>query len=301
MDKFEQHLAEFIHYCQYERHLSEHTISAYKRDILKFITFLKATEQKGEVAYFTIQKWLSESHQKGISAKTLARYLASLRSFFHYLQMHKYLDNDPTVGVKTPKIGKSLPKTLDIDQVQAIMNIPQLDALAIRDLAIMELLYSSGLRISELTQTDVTHLDMKEGLIRVTGKGNKERIVPVGDIAIHQIKHWFKTRQLWAQENTPALFISQSGKRLSVRAVQKRLKEWAIKLGLDTNLHPHKFRHSVASHLLESSGDLRAVQEFLGHANLATTQIYTQLDFQHLANTYDATHPRAKNSKKKDI
>lgn len=294
MDSLEAQLGQFIQYCRFERRLSQHTWENYQRDIRKFFAFLKAISHEGKIAHFTVQQWLSKSYQEGISAKSLARYLASLRSFFHYLISHHLLDDDPTIGVKTPKVGKSLPKTLDIDQVQVVLDTPSTDPLAIRDFAIMELLYSSGLRVSELISTDLVNIDLNEGLVRVTGKGNKERIVPVGQTAINQIKLWLAVRALWIKDDEPALFISQTGSRLGARSVQKRLKDWAIKLGLDTNLHPHKFRHSVASHLLESSGDLRAVQEFLGHANLATTQIYTQLDFQHLAKTYDATHPRAK-------
>lgn len=297
MDKLEQQLEQFMIYCRYERQLSIHTWENYQRDILKFFKFLKSISHQGPIPHFIIQKWLADSYQNGISAKSLARYLASLRSFFHYLQAHQLIDNDPTVGVKTPKVGKSLPKTLDIDQVQALLQMPQVNFLAVRDLAIMELLYSSGLRISELVQANIDSMDLHEGFIRVMGKGNKERIVPIGQMAIEQLKKWLDIRNLWLKDNNAAIFISESGKRLSIRAIQKRLKEWAIKLGLNTNLHPHKFRHSVASHLLESSGDLRAVQEFLGHANLATTQIYTQLDFQHLAKTYDQSHPRAKITK----
>jgi len=293
----DDYLNQFITYCRFERQLSEHSLQAYQRDIRKFLAYLKSIHHEGTIAHFTVQQWLAKSYQDGISAKSLARYLASLRSFFNYCQKQNFLEEDPTLGVKTPKIGKSLPKTMDIDQVQSLLNVPQSDPLSVRDLAIMELLYSSGLRISELINSNLNDIDLHEGLIRVTGKGNKQRIVPVGQVAINQIKQWLGFRNLWINEHEPALFITQAGTRLSTRSVQKRLKEWAVKLGLDTNLHPHKFRHSVASHLLESSGDLRAVQEFLGHANLSTTQIYTQLDFQHLAKTYDATHPRAKEKK----
>jgi integrase/recombinase XerC len=293
----DDYLNQFIIYCRFERQLSDHSLKAYQRDICKFFDYLKKIHHEGKIAHFTVQQWLAQSYQEGISTKSLARYLASLRSFFNYCLKKNYIEDDPTLGVKTPKIGKSLPKTMDIDQVQSLLNIPQSEPLGIRDLAIMELLYSSGLRVSELINSNLNDIDLQEGLMRVTGKGNKQRIVPVGQVAINQIKQWLGFRNLWIKENEPALFITQAGTRLSTRSVQKRLKEWAVKLGLDTNLHPHKFRHSVASHLLESSGDLRAVQEFLGHANLATTQIYTQLDFQHLAKTYDATHPRAKEKK----
>lgn len=294
MDDF---LHQFLENCRVERQLSEHSLKAYQSDIEKFFKFLKSKKHEGEILNFTVQQWLSSAHHNGISPRSLARYLASLRAFFHYALKTNFLINDPTCGVKTPKIGKSLPKTIDVDKVQALLNTQQTEPLAVRDFAIMELLYSSGLRISELIDSNIHDLLLDEGLMRVTGKGNKERIVPVGKMALAQIHQWLVFRNLWASESEQALFVSQSGLRLSVRSVQKRLKEWGIKCGLDTNLHPHKFRHSVASHLLESSGDLRAVQEFLGHANLATTQIYTQLDFQHLAKTYDATHPRAKEKK----
>lgn len=294
MDKLLTQIDPFLSYCRHERVLSSHTCDAYQRDLRKFFTYLTSISHQGSIAHFTIQQWLSKSYESGISAKTLARYLASLRAFFHYLIKQGLLEEDPTVGVKTPKVGKSLPKTLDVDLMQNLLNTPQSDELSVRDLAIMELLYSSGLRISELVNTNLMDLDLQEGLLRVLGKGKKERIVPVGKYAVTQLKAWLNLRALWLKTEEVALFISQSGQRLTVRAVQKRLKEWSIKLGLDTHLHPHKFRHSVASHLLESSGDLRAVQEFLGHSNLSTTQIYTQLDFQHLAKTYDAAHPRAK-------
>jgi integrase/recombinase XerC len=298
MDKLREQLTLFLKYCQFERQLSLHTLDNYQRDILKFLTYLEKKPLETSLTFVTIQQWLAEAYQSGISAKSLARYLASLRSFFDFLQKENVIEQNPCQGVRTPKIAKSLPKTLDVDQVKVLLDAPQDDSLAVRDMAIMELLYSSGLRVSELAQVNLDNIDLHEGLIRIMGKGKKERIVPVGSMAVKQIQKWLSLRADWLNENQGALFISQSGKRLSVRAIQKRLKEWAIKLGLDTNLHPHKFRHSVASHLLESSGDLRAVQEFLGHANLATTQIYTQLDFQHLAKTYDETHPRAKNIKK---
>lgn len=221
MDKIEQQLDQFISYCRHERHLSEHTCQSYQRDIHKFILHLKKSPAENKLSHFIIQQWLGESYQNGISAKSLARYLASLRSFFHYLQMNKLIVDDPTVGVKTPKVGKTLPKSLDIDQVQAVLNIPQQDPLAIRDLAIMEILYSSGLRISELVNANLEHLDLSEGLILVKGKGNKERIVPVGQVAITQLHQWFQIRNLWIKNDEPALFISQSGERLGARAIQK--------------------------------------------------------------------------------
>jgi integrase/recombinase XerC len=297
MGNFEAQLEQFMNYCRFERQLSSHTWTSYQRDLRKFFAFLTAAKHEGKISSFLIQQWLSQSYQNGISAKSLARYLASLRSFFHFLIKKNLLEEDPTLGVKTPKIGKSLPKTLDIDQIQALLDSPTSDPISTRDMAIMELLYSSGLRISELTGSNLADLDLGDGLMRLRGKGKKERIVPVGSKALAKIREWLSIRNLWLKTEEPALFISESGKRLTDRAVQKRLQSWAVKMGLDTNLHPHKFRHSVASHLLESSGDLRAVQEFLGHENLATTQIYTQLDFQHLAKTYDAAHPRARKKK----
>lgn len=283
----------FIYHARYERALSANTCEHYGRDIRAFFSSIDTLELS-RIHAADIQHWLSAQHALKKSAKTLARFLASLRGFFDYCLRQHWCDTNPALGIKAPKQAKTLPKTLDVDQLQALLQSKSQAPLMIRDLAIMELFYSSGLRLSELVACDINDIDYTSGMIRVIGKGNKTRIVPVGATALKQIELWLKTRVIFAIDDNPALFIGQRGQRLTPRAIQKRLHEWGVKAGLDAALHPHQLRHSVASHLLESSGDLRAVQEFLGHSNLATTQIYTSLDFQHLSHIYDATHPRAK-------
>lgn len=283
----------FIHHARYERALSANTCEHYGRDIKAFFSAVESLELN-RIHAADIQNWLSKQHALKKSAKTLARFLASLRGFFDYCLRQHWCDTNPALGIKAPRLAKTLPNTLDVDQLQALLQSKSQAPLMIRDLAIMELFYSSGLRLSELVSCNIHDIDYATGMIRVVGKGNKTRIVPVGATAVKQIELWLKTRVIFATDDNPALFIGQRGQRLTPRAIQKRLHEWGVKAGLDAALHPHQLRHSVASHLLESSGDLRAVQEFLGHANLATTQIYTSLDFQHLSHIYDATHPRAK-------
>ncbi len=293
MAELNQAIQSFIEYCEFERCLSKNTCENYQRDLKQWCENLQKNTLN-KITNHDIQQWIMHSHKKGKSPRSLARMLASIRSFFKYCCQQSWCELNPATGVKTPKADKPLPKTLDVDQIAALLIKPDDTPILIRDFAIMELLYSSGLRLSELSNVCLPDLDLKEGLLRVTGKGNKTRIVPVGKQALMQIKAWLKIRALWLKGDHQALFISQRGVQLGNRAIQKRLKFWGEKLGLAGSLHPHKLRHSVASHLLESSGDLRAVQEFLGHANLSTTQIYTQLDFQHLANVYDQAHPRAR-------
>jgi integrase/recombinase XerC len=202
---------------------------------------------------------------------------------------------NPASDVPSPKLPGRLPKTLDVDQIARLLELEGDDPLVLRDRAVMELFYSSGLRLSELTGLDVADLDLAEGLVRVTGKGGKERIVPVGRKAREALTQWLNARrEILGEAAEEALFVSRLGRRLSTRSVQTRVREWARRLGMATGVHPHQLRHSFATHLLESSGDLRAVQELLGHANIGTTQIYTHLDFQHLARIYDKSHPRAR-------
>ncbi len=296
MAELQQAIQSFIDHCQFERCFSKHTCENYQRDLQQWYVYIQEKSLK-HIANFDIQQWIMHAHKQGKSPRSLARMLASLRSFFKYCCSQKWCENNPAIGIKTPKADKPLPKTLDVDQVAVLLMQTDASPILIRDLAIMELFYSSGLRLSELVNVCLPDLDLHEGLIRVTGKGNKTRIVPVGKQAQQQIKAWLNVRSTWANENEPALFIGQQGRKLGGRAIQKRLSDWGKRLGLNSSLHPHKFRHSVASHLLESSGDLRAIQEFLGHANLSTTQIYTQLDFQHLASVYDQAHPRARKNK----
>lgn len=286
-------LLKYIDYCRYERAFSALTCESYEADCRRFFDYLKQHEIDSPILSTHIQQWLMLSHGEGKSPRTLARALAALRGFFKYCMQHQLLTSNPADGIKVPKETKSLPKTLDVDQIQALLDSPTLTDIEFRDLVILELFYSSGLRLSELVNANISDFDFKEGLLRVIGKGKKTRIVPVGKKAIDALQRWMKTRHLWNPEND-AMFISEKGQRLGARAIQKRVALFGQKHGLNVPLHPHQLRHSVASHLLESSQDLRSVQEFLGHANLSTTQIYTALDFQHLAQVYDKAHPRAK-------
>ncbi|HEV2009006.1 MAG TPA: tyrosine recombinase XerC, partial [Burkholderiales bacterium] len=206
---------------------------------------------------------------------------------------HGYVNN-PCVGLRAPKTKKNLPQALSPDEAARLMEIPGDDVLAVRDKAIFELFYSSGLRLFELTSLAPTDVNFGDATVRVTGKGSKTRIVPVGSHALHAVQQWLEQREPLVKAGGDALFISRNGARLTPRAIQYRCKQWALKLGLNSDVHPHVLRHSFASHVLQSSGDLRAVQEMLGHASISTTQIYTHLDFQYLAKVYDAAHPRAK-------
>lgn len=289
-------LDEYLQYLRTVRQLSSLTCRHYQRDLQNLMTFCHAENMHSwaDIATHQLRSYLSQRHRQGLSAASLQRELSSIRSFYRYLVAQKQVTNNPATGVLTPKKSRPLPKTLDVDQVQHLFIESPDNAIAIRDQAIIELLYSSGLRLAELVNCDVDNLDLLDATVRVTGKGNKTRVLPVGKMAIKSLRDWLKQRALWVDETQKALFVSQTGGRLSHRSVQQRLKLWGQKQGLDTRLHPHKLRHSFASHLLESSGNLRAVQELLGHADISTTQIYTHLDFQHLADVYDRSHPRAK-------
>lgn len=241
-------------------------------------------------------------HRGGkLSARSIATKMSSLRSFCDYLVRMAVLKANPARGVVTPKQGRPLPKNLDVDQVYQLLNITdEGDPLAVRDRAIMELFYSSGLRLAELVALNVADLARDDRQLRVLGKGNKERVVPVGRMALEWLNKWLAVRPLLAVDGEPALFLSKQKRRISARSVQLRLEQWGVKQSLAPHVHPHKLRHSFATHLLESSADLRAVQELLGHANLATTQIYTHLDFKRLAEVYDQAHPRARREAPED-
>ncbi len=287
-------LLKYINYCRYERAFSAFTCEYYEADCKRFFAYLSERSIDFENLSEThLQQWLMSCHASGKSPRTLSRALAALRGFFVFCIRNDFIKNNPTVNIKVPKDKKTLPETLDVDQIQALLNSPVHSDLEYRDLVILELFYSSGLRLSELVQCNLKDFDFQAGMLRVTGKGKKTRIVPVGSKAIQALQQWLKIRLVWDPQDD-ALFISEKGKRLTDRAVQKRVALFGKKHGITVPLHPHQLRHSVASHLLESSQDLRSVQEFLGHANLSTTQIYTALDFQHLAEVYDKAHPRAK-------
>jgi len=296
----QKELDDFFHKLQYERQLSPHTLDNYSRDLQRLRQHLIElnVSKLSDVKESHISSYVAQRHRRQISAKSIQRELSAIRSFFNYLITEKQLKLNPAKEVRAPKIGRKLPKTLDVDQVQHFLAITETTPIAKRDIAILELFYSSGLRLSELVGLNLAQLDLKQGLVTVTGKGNKMRVVPIGTKASHAIKAWLKIRNHHYSPSDDALFISQTGKRLSARSVQQRLRYWAQKQAMPTHIHPHMLRHSFASHVLESSGDLRAVQELLGHSDINTTQIYTHLDFQHLANVYDKAHPRARKNKK---
>ncbi|MBI3773377.1 MAG: tyrosine recombinase XerC [Gammaproteobacteria bacterium] len=289
----------FSAYLRDEKRVSPHTLSNYQRDLYKLHAFLKQQAVTGwrEVRDHHIRAFSASLRRQALAGRTLQRTLSAIRSFYRYLLREDQVDLNPATTVSAPKQQKTLPKALDVDRVGRLLEIKAEDPLSQRDLAMMELLYSSGLRLSELVNLNLNDIDFSDQLVRVTGKGAKVRVVPVGRYAVTALQNWLSTRHELAVADETAVFINRQGKRLSPRSIQLRLKQWAIKQGIDTHLHPHMLRHSFASHLLESSGDLRAVQELLGHADISTTQIYTHMDFQHLANVYDHAHPRAKKKK----
>ena len=292
----QKELDRFFHKLQHERHLSPHTLDNYGRDLQRFSQHLDELSVTNlcDVKESHVSSYVAQRHRRQISAKSIQRELSAIRSFFNFLMVEQQLKLNPAKEVRAPKIGRKLPKTLDTDQIQHFLAIAETTPIAIRDIAILELFYSSGLRLSELVNLNMAQLDLQQGLVTVTGKGNKMRVVPIGKQAITAIKAWLKLRNEKVADTDGALFLSQTGKRLSARSVQQRMRYWAQKQAMPTHVHPHMLRHSFASHVLESSGDLRAVQELLGHSDINTTQIYTHLDFQHLANVYDKAHPRAK-------
>ena len=288
-----QRLDAYLGHLAGERRLSPHTVSGYGRDVRSLLE-LAGDIPLEQLRSHHIRRFVAQLHGRDRHGKSLARYLSAWRGFFDFLARDYGLDQNPCAGIRPPKAPKTLPQALSPDEAGRLMDIGDDDELAVRDKAILELLYSSGLRLSELVGLDLADLDLADGSVRVTGKGNKTRIVPVGRFAAAAVQAWLPLRQGMARGGEAALFVGRNGARMTPRAVQYRLKHWALKLGLAANVHPHVLRHSFASHVLQSSGDLRAVQEMLGHASISTTQVYTHLDFQHLAKVYDAAHPRAK-------
>lgn len=283
----------YLEYLAHERRLSAHTVRSYERDITALLA-LSGTLPLRDLQPAQIRRFVSQLHARGLDGKSLARVLSAWRGFFNYLSRDHGHERNPCLGIRPPKAAKRLPHALSPDEAGRLMELGAGDALAVRDRAILELLYSSGLRLSELTGLMLADVNYQDATIRVTGKGAKTRVVPVGSYALAALRAWLVERTLLARPGEQALFLARNGARLSARSVQARLKQWGLKLGLSGNVHPHALRHSFASHLLQSSGDLRAVQDMLGHASISTTQVYTHLDFQHLAKVYDAAHPRAK-------
>ncbi|MBK0034739.1 tyrosine recombinase XerC [Erwinia sp. S43] len=288
----------FLRYLKVERQLSPLTLINYRRQltvVVELLDALKVTDWTRLDAAL-VRTLAARSSRSGLKTASLALRLSALRSFLDWLISQGTIQANPAKGVATPRAPRHLPKNIDVDEVNQLLEIDLNDPLAVRDRAMLEVMYGAGLRLSELTGIDINHLELASGEVWVTGKGSKERRLPMGKTAVLWLEHWLALRELFSPQDN-ALFLSKLGKRISARNVQKRFAEWGIKQGLSSHVHPHKLRHSFATHMLESSGDLRAVQELLGHANLATTQIYTHLDFQHLASVYDAAHPRAKRGK----
>ncbi len=284
----------FIRHLDFERRLSKQTSKNYRLDLeaLRAFREYSGVESWGDMDNEHIRAFSASCYRKGLSARSIQRRLSACRTFFRYLIREKHVSKNPVLGVSAPKGKKRLPGNLDADRMARLLDIQGSGPLVDRDRAILELLYSSGLRLSELT--DLNCGDVHDATVRVTGKGNKDRIVPVGRKALTALKQWNSSRVELAAVDEKALFVSNRGTRISTRSVQARVKHWARQQGIDAKVYPHLFRHSFATHLLESSHDLRGVQELLGHANISTTQVYTHLDFQHLAQIYDQTHPRAR-------
>jgi len=286
----------FIRHLEFERRLSPLTCKHYRRDLQALLAYCEKSgiDNWGDLDDGHVRAYSAESFRKGLSARSIQRQLSATRTFFRYLMREKHVSKNPITSVSAPRGKKRLPGNLDADRMARLLDIPGNGAIVDRDRAILELLYSSGLRLSELTDLDCGDVDMHDKTVHVTGKGNKDRIVPVGSHALKALARWQASRPAMAGVEETALFVSNRGTRISTRSVQTRVSHWAKRQGIDTNVYPHLFRHSFATHLLESSHDLRGVQELLGHSNIATTQIYTHLDFQHLAQIYDQTHPRAR-------
>jgi integrase/recombinase XerC len=306
IDKFLSHLA-------LERRMSRHTLAAYRRDLERLAAFCDRRRHArwDGLENLHLRTFAASEHAGGISPRSVQRRLSAARTFFSYLQREGSAVRNPAVEVRAPQAKKRLPGTLDADQMGRLLDFDAADSLSVRDKAIMELFYSSGLRLSELVGLDLEALDLRDRTVRVLGKGSKTRIVPIGKQAHAALKQWLDHRAKWARTAAgaaaraaagaaatraarAAVFIGRNGRPLSVRSVQLRVAAWARRRGLNVHLHPHMFRHSFATHLLESSGNLRAVQELLGHADIGTTQIYTHLDFNHLARVYESAHPRAR-------
>ncbi|MGJ4804950.1 tyrosine recombinase XerC [Luteimonas sp. SDU82] len=288
------HVQAFLDYLQVERRVSPHTLDGYRRDLEALSAWAEA--QAGVIALgeADVRAFIAAEHRRGLSPKSLQRRLSAVRGFYQWLLRHERIAANPAAGVRAPKAPRKLPQVLDADEAKSLVEVPTDAPLGLRDRAMLELFYSSGLRLSELCTLRWGDLHLEQGLVNVVGKGGKERIVPVGSFACEALREW--RRDSGGRDASP-VFPGRGGKPISPRAVQMRMRLLAQRQGLFKRVHPHLLRHSFASHVLESSGDLRGVQELLGHADISTTQIYTHLDFVHLAKVYDAAHPRARRRK----
>lgn len=294
----------FLESLKVERRSSEHTITSYKTDLMDAVSFFEADHITAwkDVQESTIRALLAHRRNQKISPRTINRQLSALRTFFRYLIRKGILSDNKAMRVVALKTTRALPRALDVDQMAKLLDLPASNTLEIRDLAIMELLYSAGLRVSEIASLNIADLDLKQQQTPVVGKGKKSRLALIGRCAVKALEQWLLIRSTLTlkEPNEPALFVNNKGKRLSVRSIQYRLYNIGIQQGVETRVTPHRLRHSFASHLLESSNDLRSVQELLGHTDLSTTQIYTKVNFQHLANVYDQCHPRARKLPEED-
>ncbi|MGB8327055.1 MAG: tyrosine recombinase XerC [Steroidobacteraceae bacterium] len=289
-------IARFRRHVASERRLSAHTDTNYARDLRALVAYCDrhGLEHWKALDSQHVRVFAAHAHAAGLGPRSIQRRLSAVRSFYHYLLREEAVAQNPALEIRAPKAIRRLPHTLDTDQIGRLLALSGDGGLARRDRAIMELFYSSGLRLAELVGLDLQHLDLRDRTVQVLGKGRKTRILPVGKMAIVALTDWIRERAALAAPGEQALFVGRNGRRLGGRAVQARVAYWARRQGLNVKVHPHLFRHSFATHLLESSQDLRGVQELLGHADIATTQVYTHLDFQHLARVYDAAHPRAR-------
>ncbi|MGA2188137.1 MAG: tyrosine recombinase XerC [Steroidobacteraceae bacterium] len=288
----------FVAHLTHERRVSAHTAAAYRRDLDQLLQFCgrRAIRRWQALDNRQVRAFAASEHAGGLAPRSIQRRLSAVRTFYAFLLREGCCKLNPAHDVRAPKSKKRLPTTLDADQMSRLLEFRADDTLSTRDKAIMELFYSSGLRLSELVNLDLQAIDLKDRTVRVDGKGSKTRILPVGRFAVAALDKWLLERESLPRAGS-AVFVGRTGRRLTPRAVQLRVTGWARRMGLAVHMHPHMFRHSFASHLLESSSDLRGVQELLGHSDISTTQIYTHLDFQHLAKVYDAAHPRARRRK----
>ena len=291
----EQIRENFLHHLETEKRFSANTVSSYRRDLEsleKYCLDQKITAWQ-HLKTHHLRTYTAKIFSRGLGPRSIQRRLSGIRSFMNYLLRESLIKSNPASGVKTPKAPKRLPNVLDVDQINQLLNIRETSPISLRDKAILELLYSSGLRLSELVNLNPIDLNLNDKSLMVMGKGGKTRFVPIGQKAIEAVNQWLDVRSKLAKINEEALFVGTKGVRLGQRAIQARITHWGKKNGIQQGVYPHLLRHSFATHLLEASGDLRAVQELLGHKDISSTQIYTHLDFQHLAETYDKAHPRS--------
>jgi len=292
------YLAAFLAHLRHERNLSEHTAVGYARDVGALFKLAGSTSL-AELNVHDARRFVATLHSRGLQGHSLARALSAWRMFYRYLASRHGFVSNPFQGIRAPRSAKTLPKALSPDEATQLVTLSGDEPFTVRDRAMLELFYSSGLRLSELTRLKVADVDFSEDTVQVLGKGGKPRVVPVGAFAREALQAWLRERSKMAPVDQDAMFVDQRGRALSTRTVQRRVASWALRPGITQHVHPHMLRHSFATHVLQSSGDLRAVQEMLGHASISTTQVYTHLDYQYLAKAYDAAHPRARNQNRK--